>query len=110
MARNTVLVRGNAQEIKGTATSSVITPGNLLVMSGASDGWARHGAGGVVAPIAFARENRENNGDGTTDNIAENSTFTVLLPENGARINATSTDTLVRGDEVTAGAVGVIVL
>ena len=109
MARNTILLRGNAREEGGIATSSTITPGSFVVMSGTGEGWALAGAS-AVGPIAVARENHENNGDNISDVIAQNSTFTVIFPEWGAKINARTTDTIARGDEVTWAAAGRVAL
>ena len=109
MARKTILLRGNAREEGGIATSSTITPGSFVVMSGTGEGWALAGVS-AVGPIAVARANWENDGDGIDDAIAQNSTFTVIFPENGAKINARTTATIARGDELTWGANGTVAL
>lgn len=105
--RNTILLRGNAREESGIATGSTITPGSFVVMSGDGEGWALAGTTSN-GPIAVARQNVENNGDGISTVIAQNSTFTVIFPEQGAKINARTTATISRGDEVTYGANGTV--
>jgi hypothetical protein len=110
MARNTILVRGNAREEKGIALNATITPGCLVSMSGTGVGWIKHAAGVTIAPIAFAREQRERDGNTIDDVILQNDEFTVIYPETGAVINCVSGDTLIRGDEVTNAANGTVAI
>ena len=108
MARNKILLRGDAREEHGIATGSTITPGSFVVPSGSGDGYSLAGTGATF--VAVARENFENDGDGIGDAIAQNSSFTVIFPETGAKILARTTATIDRGEELTFGANGTVAL
>lgn len=102
--RNVTLLRGNAVEDSGIA-SEAITPG-MLVEFGGSDDYQKHStAGGAAAPW-FAREQHENQGAGIDDDIASGDEVTVLRPQLGATINAFTSATIAKGEEVESDGAG----
>lgn len=88
MARNVILLNGNARE-EDKIASEILTPGEL-VQPAATEGQvqANATAGDTDAPKTWVREQVENAGAGATTNIASGDTCTVLNPEQGAKINA----------------------
>ena len=94
--RQTILLRGDAEEHAGPAGAD-ITPGMLVSYDPSGSGYIPQGeAGGQAAPW-FARENWEDNGAGIDDDIASGSEVVVLKPGLGATINAVTSDTIARG-------------
>lgn len=107
--RNVVLLDGHAREEGSVAVgaSPPLSPGMLVEMT--TDGVQAHSAvGGKVHPIAFVREQRENQGSAIVDEngddviIADGESCTIIYPENGARLYVVCDDTVHRGDPLTS--------
>jgi len=105
MPRNTILLRGDAEEHSGIVTTATITPGMLVEMVG-TNGYRRHATAAGAAAAFFARQQHENDGAGVDDAIAVGDEVTVLYAEKGATINAYTTDTIARGGFVESDGVG----
>lgn len=101
MARNTILLRGQAREEQVT-TTGVITPGMLVDMA---TGAAHAVDGGQVLPV-FAKEQHENQGAGIDDDIASGDEAIVLFPDHLAKINAFTSDTIAAGENVASDGAG----
>ena len=98
MARNTILIRGNARE-ESILFDEATRPGSLMEIT--STGVQKHNtAGGAVLVLAFAREQHENQGADVDDLIASGDNAAVIFPELGAKINAVTSDTIARGGAV----------
>lgn len=109
MARNTISLRGYALHEEAGIASGVVTPGDLLEFTGTGNQVRRHSdPGGVVTPLAFARENWENGGNGIGDNIPSGGEVVYILPAAGDKINARTAETIARGDELTSAGNGTL--
>jgi hypothetical protein len=97
MARNTILLRGNAREEGRIVETATITPGMLVQLETGGE-VIRHAVDGGQAFPMFAKENHENQGADIDTVIADADSVTVLFPEQGAKINAFTTDTIAEGD------------
>jgi hypothetical protein len=99
MARNVILLNGDAREEGGIAAVYDITPGMLVERTGARN-WQPHATAAGAALAAFAREQRENDGHGVDDDIPAGDEFTIIFPTKGAKINAFTSDTIAAGEFV----------
>lgn len=97
--RNTILLRGDADEETAVAAPYAITPGMLVELTANGEAQPHSSAGGEAAGL-FAREQHENQGAGIDDDIAADDEVTLLWPAKGAKINALTSDTIERGDFV----------
>lgn len=100
MARNVILLDGNARE-EDYIASEILTPGELILFA-ATEGQikASDAADDADAMKAWVREQSENAGAGVGTNIASGDTATVLFPEQGAVVNAR----IAHGTDVQQGA------
>jgi hypothetical protein len=105
MARNTILLRGMAREEGRIVETATITPGMLVQLETGGE-VIRHAVDGGQAFPMFAKENHENDGAGIDTVIADADSITILFPEQGAKINAFTTDTIAEGDFVCSDGVG----
>lgn len=85
---NQILLDGEAREETKIAAAA-LTPGEL-VEEGSTAGQvqANSSANDANAERKWVRENRENEGDGVSTDIASGDTCTVIHPESGAVVNA----------------------
>lgn len=100
MARNTILLRGDAREEARTVASAQVRPGMLVLLVGASSCRPYNVDGGQAFPV-FARAQHENQGADIDDLIAVGDEATLIFPEQGAKVNAYTTETIEAGDPVT---------
>jgi len=110
MARNTILLRGDAVEDSFLVEASVaIRPGMLVEISpsAATHVQPHQTAGGAAAAI-FARECHEDQGGDIDDTIAVSAEVTVLYPNLGSWINAYTSDTIAAGEWVESAGNGQI--
>ena len=110
MARNTILLRGDAVEDSFTVEGgTAIRPGMLVEISPSSavSVQPHQTAGGAAAPI-FAREQHENQGGDIDDTIAVGDEVTVLYPNLGSIINAFTADTIDAGGWVESAGNGAV--
>jgi hypothetical protein len=105
MARNTILLRGQAREEGRIVETATITPGMLVQLETGGE-VIRHAVDGGQAFPMFAKENHENDGAGIDTVIADADSITVLFPEQGAKINAFTSDTIAEGEFVCSDGVG----
>lgn len=105
MARNTILLRGNAREETRLADLYAITPGMLVALADAGTAIPHDSDGGQAFPI-FAKEQHENQGAGIDADIAVDDECGILFPEQGAKINAFTSATIVEGETVCSDGVG----
>lgn len=100
MARRVILLRGNAREESGEAGAQ-LTPGMLVEMDTTGDDeWKPHATQGGGGLLAFVRAQHENDGAGIDTNIASGDDCTIIFPEQGAKVNAVTDDTIARGATV----------
>lgn len=86
-AYNKIVLKGSPREEGTVAIGSTILPGMLV--EAAAGGHQKHSAdGGHVGPVAFARENHENNGAGVETVILQNDSMTIVYPQAGDVIYA----------------------
>jgi hypothetical protein len=107
MARNVILLRGDAREEAGKATPYAITPGMLVEPT--ATGYQPHSTAGGPAAAIFARGQTENNGADIDTDIALNDEVVVIFPEKGAKVNAYTADTIAVGGFVQSGGDGSVV-
>lgn len=105
MARNTILLRGQAREEGRIATPYAITPGMLVELADAGAAIPHTTDEGMAFPM-FAKEQHENQGAGIDDDIAIGDEVQILFPEQGAKINAFTSDTILEGEFVTSDGAG----
>lgn len=105
MARNTILLRGTAREEARISDPYAITPGMLCELADAGKAIPHTTDEGMAFPI-FAKEQHENQGAGIDDDIAVGDEVVLLFPEQGAKINAFTSDTILEGDFVTSDGAG----
>jgi len=105
MARNTILLRGQAREEGRIVETATITPGMLVQLEATGEAIRHAVDGGQAFPI-FAKENHENDGAGIDTVIADADSITLLFPEQGAKINAFTTDTIAEAEFVCSDGVG----
>lgn len=100
MARKVILLRGHAREESGVA-GAALTPGMLVEMdTTGADEWKPHDTPGGGGLLAFVRAQHENDGAGIDTEIASGDDCTIIFPEQGAKVNAVTDDTIARGDVV----------
>lgn len=105
MARNTILLRGQAREEGRIATPYAITPGMLVELADAGAAIPHTTDGGQGMPI-FAKEQHENQGAGIDTDIAVADEVQILFPEHLAKINAFTSDTIAEGEQVCSDGAG----
>ncbi len=112
MARSVVLLRGDAREEAGIAsTGASIVPGWLVDYDDSDvPHFVGHQTGGGVAAAIFARQNTEYDGKDLNTQITDLDSFTVIFPNKGAKINAVTSDTILRGDYVQSAGNGQVQL
>lgn len=98
MARNEILLRGNAREENALITNAAARPGSLMQQT--ATGYRLHQTAGGAAIVAVLKEQHENQGNDIDDNVAQNDMGTILFPELGAIINFETEDTIARGEWV----------
>jgi hypothetical protein len=108
MARNVILLRGDAHEESGLAVTYAITPGMLV--EPVSTGFQPHATAGGTAAALYARQQSENDGASIDTDIAAADEVTVLFCEKGSKVNAVTNDTIVRGEFVQSAGDGTVAL
>jgi hypothetical protein len=111
MARSVVLLRGDAREEAAINSSGgTIIPGWLVTYDPSEDAphFIAHPDEGGVAAAIFARQNPEHDGKDLNTPIADEDSFTVIFPGKGAKVNAVTTDTILRGDYVESAGDGTV--
>ena len=108
--RNTIFLRGYVgREEAGIATGSVLTPGDLVELTGTGRGIRRHNAdGGAIPAVLVVRESHENNGGGIDTNIPQNSEAVYIVANQGDKLNMRTAETIARGQQVTSAGDGTV--
>ena len=113
MARNVILIRGEAREEGGVAENA-LTPGHLVEISPSGTGttqrkrWQRHATAGGPAALIFVRSQHENQGGDIDDIVAAGDDVTVIFTELGAKVNCVTADTIVEGEWVESAGDGTV--
>jgi len=105
MARNTILISGDAREETRLADLYVMTPGMLAELADAGTVIPHSTDGGQADPI-FVREQWENDGAGIDDNVAIDDECTLLFVAQGTLVNAYTSDTILEGERVCSDGAG----
>jgi hypothetical protein len=106
MARNEILIRGNAREQNELITNAAARPGSLMEQT--ATGYRLHQSAGGAAIVAVLKEQHERDGNDIDDNVLQNDKGTILFPELGAVVNFVTADTIARGEWVESAGAGAV--